>query len=316
MNNTCNQNFYRDFSVDVGSLNRRVRRNPAEAVRLSEENYRYGVSHIASVLQKRMGSCSVVLLAGPSASGKTTTAYKLREQLVDLGIGAHVVSLDDFYKNRDFYPRRKDGSIDYESVYALDIDCLHDCFHRLIVKRQADFPVFDFETVSRKEERRRIKLSDHDILIVEGIHALNPILMPPGDTNSFFRLYASVQTDYQMNGRTLLSRKDIRLMRRMVRDLKFRASPVQATFDMWDQVCEGEERYIKPYRALADAQIDTLHLYEPCVFHHYLLPLCEQELDDAHRKKLHSLCAALEYIEDIGVEMIPANSLLREFVGV
>ena len=316
MNNTCNRKFHGDLSVKVGSLNRRIRRNPQEVVCLSEENYRIGVSHIASLLQKKMGRCSVVLLAGPSASGKTTTAYKLREQLLGHGIGAHVVSLDDFYKNREFYPRREDGSIDYESVYALDIDCLHDCFHRLIADRQADFPIFDFETVSRKEERRRVVLSDSDILIVEGIHALNPILMPPGDAGSFFRVYASVQTNYVMDGRVLLSRKDIRLMRRMVRDLKFRASPVQATFDMWDQVCEGEEQYIKPYRTLADAQIDTLHLYEPCVFHHYLLPLCEQELDGVHRQKLQTLCAALELIEDIDAKLIPEHSLLREFIGV
>ena len=118
MKNTCN---FLDFHVDVASLNRRVLENPGQVVALSEENYRYGVAQIAAALQSGEGHYSVVLLAGPSASGKTTTAYKLREQLRKLGTGAHVVSLDNFYKNHDFYPRREDGSIDYESVYALDV---------------------------------------------------------------------------------------------------------------------------------------------------------------------------------------------------
>ena len=304
------------FHVDVASLNRRVKENPGQVVSLSEENYRYGISQIAGQLKSGAREYSVVLLAGPSASGKTTTAYKLREQMREIGMGAHVVSLDNFYKNRDFYPKREDGSIDYESVYALDIDCLHECFHDLIVNREADFPIFDFETVSRKEERHHVVLRDHDILIVEGIHALNPILMPPGDADSFYRIYASVHTDYALDGEVLLSRQDIRLIRRLVRDLKFRASPVQVTIDMWDQVCEGEKKYITPYRELADAQIDTLHLYEPCVFHHFLLPLREQALDAIHRKKLDSLCRALELIEDIDAEEIPKESLLREFIGV
>ena len=313
MKNTCN---FLDFHVDVASLNRRVLENPGQVVALSEENYRYGVAQIAAALQSGEGHYSVVLLAGPSASGKTTTAYKLREQLRKLGTGAHVVSLDNFYKNHDFYPRREDGSIDYESVYALDIDCLHECFHDLITKREADFPIFDFERVCRKEERHHVVLGEKDILIVEGIHALNPILMPSADKESFYRIYASVHTDYALDGNILLSKQDIRLMRRMVRDLKFRASPVQVTFDMWDQVCEGEKNYIRPYQGLADAQIDTLHLYEPCVFHHFLLPLCEQELDEIHRKKLNSLCKSLELIEDIGAENIPGDSLLREFIGI
>ena len=147
MKNTCN---FLDFHVDVASLNRRVLENPGQVVALSEENYRYGVAQIAAALQSGEGHYSVVLLAGPSASGKTTTAYKLREQLRKLGTGAHVVSLDNFYKNHDFYPRREDGSIDYESVYALDIDCLHECFHDLITKREADFPIFDFEGLSER----------------------------------------------------------------------------------------------------------------------------------------------------------------------
>ncbi len=312
MKTTCNPP---QFHTDVSSLNRRVREDPGQVVDLSEENYRYGVAQIAHTLKQGAGSYSVVLLAGPSASGKTTTAYKLREQLRALGVGAHVVSLDDFYKNHDFYPKREDGSTDYESVYALDIDCLHECFRELIEKREADFPVFDFETVSRKPERRHVVLRENDILIVEGIHALNPILMPPGDTDSFYRVYASVHTGYALEGKILLSKEDIRLMRRLVRDFKFRASPVQVTFDMWDQVCEGEKKYIRPFQGLADAQIDTLHLYEPCVFHHYLLPLCEQELDGLHREKLLSLCGALNFIEDIDACRIPADSLLREFIG-
>ncbi len=312
MKTTCNPS---QFHVDVSSLNRRVREDPGRVVALSEENYRYGVAQIAETLKRGAGKYSVVLLAGPSASGKTTTACKLREQLQGLGVGAHVVSLDNFYKNHDFYPKREDGTTDYESVYALDIDCLHECFHELIEKREADFPVFDFETVSRMKERHHIALRENDILIVEGIHALNPILMPHGDADNFYRIYASVHTDYALDGEGLLSKQDIRLMRRLVRDLKFRASPVQVTFDMWDQVCEGERKYIKPYQGLADAQIDTLHLYEPCVFHHFLLPLCEQELDAAHREKLLSLCRALELIEDIGAGQIPEDSLLREFIG-
>ncbi len=151
---------------------------------------------------------------------------------------------------------------------------------------------------------------------MEGIHALNPILMPPATRKAFigFMRVCIPITLWMEN--VLLSRQDIRLIRRLVRDLKFRASPVQVTFDMWDQVCEGEKKYITPYRELADAQIDTLHLYEPCVFHHFLVPLREQVLDAIHRKKLDSLCRALELIEDIDAEEIPKESLLREFIGV
>ena len=200
--------------------------------------------------------CRIVMLTGPSASGKTTTAHKIADALTVRGCPSKVVSLDNFYKNLDEYPRLPDGTKDYENVTALDLDEIHRCLGELVSKGSTDLPIFDFPTESRLPEREHLEL-EGGVCIVEGIHALNPILTEALPRNSVYKIYAGLREEYCSKGQRVLPTRDIRLARRMVRDHKFRGHSPEKTIGMWGRVCDGEDRYIKVFKPEADLLVDT-----------------------------------------------------------
>ena len=259
--------------------------------------------------------CHVVMLTGPSASGKTTSAHKLAAALERRGTPAQVVSLDNFYLNLNDYPRLPDGSKDYENITALDIPAIHTVLSQLLTRGEAELPVFDFTTENRKPETEHINLNG-GVCVVEGIHALNPILTETLPRDKVYKIYAGLREEYSHKGQRVLPTRDIRLARRMVRDYKYRGHSLEKTLGMWSSVCAGEDRFIKPFKVEADLLLDTSFSYEPCLLAGQIAPLAGKLPDDSPlAEMLNSLAGRFALCDPLSLDLVPADSMLREFLG-
>lgn len=259
--------------------------------------------------------CHVVMLTGPSASGKTTSAHKLAAALERRGCPAQVVSLDNFYLNLNDYPRLPDGTKDYENITALDIPAIHTVLSQLLTRGEADLPVFDFTTENRKPETEHINLNG-GVCVVEGIHALNPILTETLPRDKVYKIYAGLREEYSHKGQRVLPTRDIRLARRMVRDYKYRGHSLEKTLGMWSSVCAGEDRFIKPFKVEADLLLDTSFSYEPCLLAGQIAPLAGKLPDDSPLAEiLNSLAGRFALCDPLSLDLVPADSMLREFLG-
>ena len=259
----------------------------------------------------------VVMLAGPSSAGKTTTARKIKEGLLKKGVKTYVLSLDDFYLNREDIPYLPDGSQDYETVYALDLERLQKDLNALIRGETVKAPIFDFTTGRRSDTKfNEITLGDEDVVIIEGLHALNPLITEKVN-GKLLKIFINVASRiYDENGNTILTKRNMRFVRRMIRDYKFRASTVENTYRLWKNVTAGEDEYLFPFRNRADIEANTIHLYEPCVLKHQALSLLKaQDVADEFKEDVNKLCKALEKFNDIDENNVPRDSLLREFLG-
>lgn len=259
----------------------------------------------------------IVMLAGPSSSGKTTTAKKLCEGIRNRGGNAYIISLDDFYFNRDDIPFNSDGLPDYENVTALDIPLIEKTFNSLIDEREAVIPVFNFQTGKREEKGNLIHIDDDDVIIVEGIHALNPVITGEIDKNHIYKIYISVSSRFaDDNGEVLLTKRNIRFIRRMIRDYHFRASEVENTCFLWQGVLKGEDEFVFPYKNQADEFINSIHPFEECLFKNEAQSLLSHiKSDSVYYKEVQQIKDALENFVSLGREFLPEDSLLCEFIG-
>ena len=259
----------------------------------------------------------VVMLAGPSASGKTTTAQKLAEEFTRRGMKTYRVSLDDFYLDRTDIPGYSEGKPDYETVFALDLPLIDKCINSLLRGEATVMPMFDFVSGKRKDESYEITLGKSDAIVVEGLHALNPIITDKLPHQRILKIYISVSSRiYDENNKIILNKRNMRFIRRMVRDYNFRGSSVENTYELWDNVRSGEDKYLFPYSGLADMRINSIHLSEPCLFKETALNLLRNaELDGERAKDASRLIRALEKFNSISPDMVPETSLLREFLG-
>ena len=260
----------------------------------------------------------IVLLAGPSSSGKTTTAGIIAQKIRSSGRNAYIVSLDDFYLNRADIPVNEDGMKDYENVTALDIDLIHKSFAELIEKRKADLPVFDFTTGCRSEKTKHIELEKNDVIIVEGLHALNPVITDGLDEAHLYRIYISVSSRiFADDGKLLLNKRNLRLIRRMIRDYEHRNSSVENTLFMWQGVLSGEDKFLFPFESFADVKINSFHAYEPCIFRKEALELLNEVPHNSEFfEKVEELRSALSLFKEIDTAFLPEKSLLNEFLTV
>lgn len=258
---------------------------------------------------------SVVMLTGPSASGKTTTASKLAAAINAKGKSSVVVSLDNFYKNLEDYPHLPDGTKDYENVTALDIDEINRCLTSIVKTGTVDIPQFDFLTERRKSENIHLELGN-GVAIIEGIHALNPVLVETLQSDKIYKIYAGLREEYSVSGRRHIATRDIRLARRMVRDNKFRGHSLEKTLSMWRGVCEGEDKYIKVFKPSADLLLDTSLSYEVCCLAPFVISL-KGQLDGAspYADMLNRLCTSFTACSSLSDKLIPQHSMLREFIG-
>ncbi|MBQ7904007.1 MAG: adenylyl-sulfate kinase [Oscillospiraceae bacterium] len=255
----------------------------------------------------------IIMLTGPSASGKTTTAHKLKDKLINMGKKARVISLDNFFKNKDDYPRLENGEKDYENVTAIELDLFEKCLNELLEKGVAKFPEFDFATETRIEDAIEIEIDD-GFIIVEGIHALNPVLLELLPAQETFTIYAGLREEYSFRGQRILPTRDIRLLRRMIRDYKYRGHSPQKTISMWQSVCDGEDKYIKVYKPNADLLLDTSFSYEILLLHSALQDFEQfRDTETAEGQRLDRLFRVFDNIGFIPVGSMPKNSMLGEF---
>lgn len=290
--------------------------NPKEFLDDCSYDYHSGVSEVAEIIHNDKNK-KIVMLAGPSCSGKTTTAKLLSDMLIKRGNKAYTVSLDDFYHPRSVgYPLDENGKPDYECVEALDIELLHSCFGELLKKGSAEFPVFDFQSGDRINKAKKLELSENDVIIVEGLHALNPVITETLDENRLYRIYVSVSSRvYEENGEVLLSKRDLRFTRRLVRDYAFRSTSPERTFEIWQSVMKGEDKYLFPFEENADIKLNSFHPCEPCVLSEKAIKLLETVKTGEHREKATLLIDKLMQFRNTDYSILPEDSLLREFTG-
>ncbi|MCI1964572.1 MAG: nucleoside kinase [Oscillospiraceae bacterium] len=305
-----------EYQNSVQQINRAVREDPETFVAAGEKAYHDNLKQIADSLAQEEPLCRLVMLAGPSASGKTTTAHILAEALRERGTGAEMISLDDFYRGEQQAPLLPDGSHDYENVEALNVPEILQCLGALIENGQCNMPIFDFTVRQPSAHKRQVVLKDHEIAIVEGIHALNPRLISGLPVQHIRRIYISVKQGIRDAEKELLGPNDMRLVRRIVRDRNFRGTNPETTLSMWRNVMNGEYKYIKPYRTSADYTINSFHAHGPCVLKDQAAALLHTVPgDDPGWKTAQVLLNALEQFESVQSSFVPKNSILREFIG-
>ncbi len=300
----------------LGYINDKAVSSPMDFINECEERYQKIIDSIVDKIITEEGR-EIVMLAGPSSAGKTTTARKLKEGLSGKGIKAYVLSLDDFYLNREDIPYLSNGTQDYETVDALDLKQLEKDLNALLRGETVKAPVFDFTIGKRSDtDFNEITLGDEDVVIIEGLHALNPVITEKV-RGKLLKIYINVSSRIcDENENIILNKRNLRFIRRMIRDYKYRASSVENTCKLWKNVTMGEEKYLFPYRDNADIKANTIHLYEPCVLKHQALQLLRNsQVMDEFKKDIQELTSALEKFEDIDENLVPDDSLLREFLG-
>ncbi len=257
----------------------------------------------------------IVMLAGPSGSGKTTSARYLKEGLEHYGVSSLVVSLDDFYLGYGKAPRLKNGDFDYESVYALDVPQLQSCLLSLIDDGSCMLPQFDFNKSAPKEEKLHIKLNQGDLIIFEGIHALNPVILECLPAEYITKIYVSVETTIFGCHNTIIPPREIRLARRMVRDSIYRNSDAYRTLHLWSGVVEGEEKYLVPFKDEVDYTLSTFHEFEPAILKPYLLPLLHTvTMDYPNYELAFDLKQDYDLFPVIESSLLPNDCLIHEFI--
>lgn len=305
-----NINNYLEYINDL------AKNDPAELVRRSEERFDNILNDTVSRIAND-GGREIVMLAGPSASGKTTTANKIAQKCTARGMQTYVVSLDDFYLDREKIPLDESGKPDFETVYALDLPKLTETMRLLLSGAQTELPIFDFTTGKRSEEVRTVTLGARDVIVVEGLHALNPLITDSLPQKNLLKIYISVSSRiYNERGKIILNKRNLRFLRRMTRDYLFRASTVENTYDLWENVRKGEDKYLFPYRDRADIKINSVHLSAPCVFRDTCLQMLKSaDLSGKQKKDADELAVALRLFVPISASFVPKDSLLREFIG-
>lgn len=309
-------NTYRRYACDINRINSEAKSDAASLVRMTEELYTHDLEWISRQILDSGSHRHVVLLSGPSSSGKTTTSKKLCDEFVKKGVDVQLISMDDFYLGAEFVNRLPDGRPDFESVEALDIPLIKSCIDKLVTTGECIIPQYDFSHSRRTDKTRTITLGEDSVIIMEGIHALNPIFSEGQSKAKVMKVYTAVKQGIKDNEEYVLTNREIRFIRRLVRDHHFRKVSPEYMASMWDSVVDGERKYIRPYRYKSDFTVNSIHIYEPCVLKKYAVPLLDSfAADDPNYDFVRRLSAALLRFEDIDEGLIPDNSLIREFIG-
>ena len=304
----------------VGILNEKVLSGEVvDLVNLSEAMHERKYAEIADQIYARRGSVRIVFIAGPSSSGKTSTSKRLALQCRILGLNPKVIELDNYFVERDRTPRDENGEFDFEALGAMDLDLLGRHLNDLLDGKEVEIPRFDFKEGRKYFEGNFMRLLEKDILIMEGIHALNPAMIPGVDQSKVFRVYASALTSLSIDENNNISTSDNRLLRRMIRDNRTRGIIPEETIMRWQSVRRGENRNIFPYQENADAVFNSAHIFELPVLKYYAEPLLRRisPLSPAYTEA-YRLLKFLDYIVAMTPEemaAIPPTSILREFIG-
>ncbi|MBR4704246.1 MAG: nucleoside kinase [Paludibacteraceae bacterium] len=287
----------------------------AELVKEGEEYHAAQLARIAQDICARAG-VRVVLIAGPSSSGKTSTSHRLCLELLAQGKQPVALSLDNWYVDGSLTPLKEDGSKDYESVYAIDLKQLEEDLKALIAGKEIALPTFNFAEEKREYQGDTLQLDDDTIMVVEGIHALNPILTEHIDAACKYKIYAAPMSPVSLDGERWIPTYVHRLLRRMSRDLRTRGKSPQMTIASWPSVVEGEVKWIEPFRSEADAEFDTSMNYElPAIRYTVERALQTVPASAAEYEVAAQLLYYLSFFEGLEASFIPRTSILREFIG-
>ena len=300
----------------VGDFNQAIDANHAtDIINISEALQEKKIAKIAEEIASRKG-VKLVLLAGPSSSGKTTSCKRLSIQLAVNGLKPLQISLDDYFVDREKTPKDASGEYDYESIYALDLDLINEQFNALFRGEEVELPKYDFQSGKSKKSGNRLKMNDNNVLVVEGIHALNPELAAHIPQEQIFRVYASALTTILLDNHNYIPTTDNRLLRRIIRDNKYRGVSAQETIHRWPSVRAGENKWIFPFQENADAMLNTAMLYELAVIKMQAEPLLQQVPENCEEyAEAYRLLKFLKYFKGIPYNNLPPTSLLREFLG-
>ena len=300
----------------VGDFNQAVTAGfSTDIINISEALQEKKIAQIAEDIAQRKG-VKLVLLAGPSSSGKTTSCKRLSIQLAVNGLKPLQISLDDYFVDREKTPKEESGEYDYESIYALDLKLINEQFNALFRGEEVELPKYDFQSGKSKRSGKKLKMNDHNVLVVEGIHALNPELTSQIPDEQIYRVYASALTTILLDNHNYIPTTDNRLLRRIIRDNKYRGVSAQETIHRWPSVRAGENKWIFPFQENADAMLNTAMLYELAVIKMQAEPLLQQVPENCEEyAEAYRLLKFLKYFKGIPYNNLPPTSLLREFLG-
>ncbi len=305
------------MALDVREINARIKSDPEVFVSECEESYAKNVKSAARKIADKVSDNCVVLLSGPSGSGKTTTAMKLERELETLGIGTALISLDDYFRtvNAETAPRDEKGDIDYESPMCLDLPLLNDHIRNIIAGHEILVPKFDFANQRRSEMTVPLSLKKNEVVIFEGIHALNDAITGAAGEHGL-KLYISARSNFMKDGSVFYKGTWTRLTRRIVRDDLFRGANSDFTLSIWDGIRRGEKMYISPFKDRADVIINSTHDYEIAVLKKHLKKAVKSVIAGIARyDEVMRMLDNINGFSDLDDKFVPEDSLLREFIG-
>lgn len=303
--------------TQIGHLNQAIEhRHASEMIKVSEALHEKKISLIADMIRKRRKKLKVILIAGPSSSGKTTFGKRLAIQLLVNGIKPVNLSLDNYFVNREQTPKDEKGEYDFETIDALDINTFNDNIVRLLNGEEVEIPKFSFETGQRFYDGEKLRISKNNVIIVEGIHGLNPKLTQYLPQESLFKIFISALTAISIDDHNIINPSDNRLIRRMVRDHKYRGYSALDTLKRWESVLSGEQKHIVPYQEEADVMFNSALAYELGALKQQAVPLLEEVLvKNPEHSKATRLLKFFSYVQAVPTREIPPTSILREFLG-
>lgn len=303
--------------TNVPQLNEKVKTDGIdELILMSEAKIERELVELSNIIASQRPFRRFILISGPSSAGKTTFSHRLKTHLSVLGYHPHTIAMDDFFINRDQCPLLPDGTPDFEGLRAIDLALLQETIHDLLQGKEREIPHYNFQKGRREWRGEFLRLSESDLLIMEGIHGLNPKVIEGFHSDEVFRIYVNALTHLNLDAHTRIPTGDYRLIRRMVRDYQFRNFLAQQTLEGWKHVREGEDHYIYPYQEEADVIFNTSMVYEMMILKRIALPLLEaitpKEPAYVEARRLLSL---LQYFDEADSTHIPSHSILAEFVG-
>lgn len=303
-------------AFDIGTINKGISYGLSEMISETEAEIERKVEETAQKILEKGEKLKIVLVSGRSASGKTTFTRKVCEKLSEKGREARHIALDDFLLGLGYMPVNDDGTFDMESIAGLDTALANECFRLLLREGRADFPTFDFPEQRRGEKWNRIEIGEKGLIMIEGIHSLNPLLTENLPEEGILKMFIEPKKAYKNGEETVLSAEEVRLIRRMTRDELFRGWCTEKTFAQWKSVLAGEKIYIEPYIDSADIKVDSSMDFEPAVFVDILSEMLSRIGRESPFFDMASgLSEKLLSFEKISPDFLPKDSLLREFVG-
>lgn len=303
--------------ADVGALNdKTITGQMGDIIRISEALHEKKIAYIADMIAQRKDNVKLILIAGPSSSGKTTFSKRLSIQLRVNGLKPYAISLDDYFVNREETPRDATGEYDFESIHALDLNLLNEHLNMLMAGEEIELPTFNFITGKREYTGKKLKLKDDMILIAEGIHGLNELLTRDIKPENKFKIYISALTQLNIDNHNRIPTTDVRILRRIVRDYRTRGKDAENTLLGWTSLRRGEDKNIFPFQEEADIMFNSTLVYELGALKKQAEPLLMQINNSSKAfSEAQRLLKFLRYFLPVGVEEIPNNSIIREFIG-